>query len=107
MAGATKVVVFGGNGFVGSNILKVLRTRMAGAVSVSRSGLKPKHLEGQSWATEVEWTSGDALTPGTYQDTLKDATAVIISVGTPPVPVKDVAWQTRMNGGTKPITSAC
>ena len=80
---------------------------MAGAVSVSRSGLKPKHLEGQSWATEVAWIAGDALTPESYQDTLKDATAVVISVGTPPVPVKDVEWQTRMNGGTQYYFSAC
>lgn len=95
----SKVVVFGGNGFVGSNILKVLRARSVDAISVSRSGVKPKHLEGQSWAAEIAWTRGDALTPASYQDALKGASAVVISVGSPPVPVADVAWQTMQNGG--------
>jgi uncharacterized protein YbjT (DUF2867 family) len=69
------------------------------AISVSRSGVKPKHLEGQSWAADIAWTRGDALTPASYQDALKGASAVVISVGSPPVPVADVAWQTMQNGG--------
>lgn len=59
-----KVLVIGGNGYVGSHVLRELlsrREREPGlrVASISRSGLPPK---GQpTWARDVEWLKGDAL----------------------------------------------
>ena len=91
-----RVVVFGGNGFVGSHCLQALGT--SDLVSISRSGTAPKHLESTPWAKAVHWAKGDCLDPTTYAEVLKGAHAVIISVGSPPVPTSDVPWQLRMNG---------
>lgn len=93
------VIVFGGNGFVGTNCLKILRSRSIKAVSVSRQGKVPKHLESSPWASEVLWHKGDALQPDSYAELLTGAHAIIVAVGSPPVPTSDVAWQIKMNGG--------
>ena len=112
------VVVFGGNGFVGSHILKALVALGVPAVSVSRKGIVPKHLENEAWAQKVHWAKGDALEPKTYEALLRGsgssssssstssplppppARAVVLCVGSPPVPFVDEAWQTKMNGAT-------
>ena len=102
MAG-TKVVVFGGNGFVGSHILQALAARASPSnlVSLSRSGAMPKHLHRAEWAQGVEWAKADCMEPETYSSALKDADAVVIAVGSPPVPFVDEQWQTMMNGGKR------
>jgi uncharacterized protein YbjT (DUF2867 family) len=94
------VVVFGGNGFVGQNILKALVAHGADAVSVSRSGDAPKNIENETWAKSVTWAHGDALNSATYASLLSNAKAVVISVGSPPLPFVDEAWQIKMNGET-------
>ena len=147
------VVVFGGNGFVGTNILKVLVARGIPAVSVSRTGTAPTHLKEEGWARKVKWIAGDALNPPTYISAFEGeqdaklvkpeveestdrplssfekavqaanselggssgvggvknmaryegfpaARAVVVAVGSPPVPFVDEAWQTKMNGTT-------
>ncbi|KAK7240413.1 hypothetical protein SO694_00115079 [Aureococcus anophagefferens] len=90
-----RVVVFGGNGFVGSAVLQ----RLAGvagveAVSVSRSGSAPAHAA--TWGDAVDWRAGDALDAATFGDALDGAAAVVASVGTPPLPGAD----RRANGDT-------
>ncbi|KAH8063595.1 hypothetical protein JL722_2777 [Aureococcus anophagefferens] len=90
-----RVVVFGGNGFVGSAVLQ----RLAGvagveAVSVSRSGSAPAHAA--TWGDAVDWRAGDALDAATFGDALDGAAAVVASVGTPPLPGAD----RRDNGDT-------
>jgi uncharacterized protein YbjT (DUF2867 family) len=94
-----KVIVFGGNGFVGSNVLKELFARSVSAVSVSRSGIKPNHFKSEAWAQSVEWHQGDAMNSSTYESLLQNAKAVVISVGSPPVPFVDESYQIMMNGG--------
>ena len=96
------VIVFGGNGFVGAKIVQELCSRGVTVFAVSRSGVAPAHVAGESWAGKVEWTKGDALVPETYADIMKDAKAIIVSVGSPPIPVsKDqIPWQIKMNGET-------
>jgi len=65
-SGAKRVVVVGGNGYVGSHICEELVARKhAGqepqleVVSLSRSGLPPTSQP--SWAGEVQWLRGDPL----------------------------------------------
>jgi len=59
----------------------------------------PKHLQGIEWAEAVEWLKADCLDPNSFRDALAGARAVVVSVGSPPVPFVDEKWQTMMNGG--------
>ncbi|CAM9126375.1 unnamed protein product [Scytosiphon promiscuus] len=77
----TKVVVIGGNGFVGSKVCELLVEAGATVTSVSRSGSKPdKWAAGQSWVDKVSWTKGDP-TAGDLSSVFGQASAVISCVG--------------------------
>lgn len=80
----TKVVIYGGNGFVGTHVAQRLSLANAKAVAVSRSGRFPKHLHQQEWAKRVSWKKGDASEPD--MDLLKSCDAMICLVGSPPIP---------------------
>ena len=59
---ATKVVVVGGSGFVGSAVCKAAVERGATVVSVTRSGEPAaKQVVDSDWAAHVTWRKGDAL----------------------------------------------
>jgi nucleoside-diphosphate-sugar epimerase len=99
-----RIVVFGGNGYVGARALELLEQQQApggGAlelVSVSRRGKAPAHLQGRS---AVTWAAGDALEPSSYAKWLGPDTGVLVSVGSPPVPTLSAAAhaaQVRANG---------
>lgn len=78
------VLVFGGNGFVGCKVMERLAELNIPAISVSRTGEKPRHLKNTAWAEKVEWRQGDASKPNPAL--FADCTAVITLVGSPPVP---------------------
>ncbi|CAM9983474.1 unnamed protein product [Discosporangium mesarthrocarpum] len=80
-APGTKIVVLGGNGFVGSRVCEILVSAGAEVVSVSRSGgLPSKWAPGAPWTERVQWTRCDPLT-GDLVDTFKGAAAVVSCVG--------------------------
>ncbi|GMH32655.1 hypothetical protein BSKO_00489 [Bryopsis sp. KO-2023] len=74
-----KLVVFGGNGFVGSRVCEAGVNKGLAVVSVNRSG-RPSWLK-SSWGDQVEWVEGDCLEPSTYTETLKEAVGVVSCVG--------------------------
>lgn len=78
--GLPTIIVFGGNGYVGSHICQQALKQGFQVVSVNRSG-RPAHLQGP-WLNDVDWVMGDALKPETYKDLLPGASAVITTVGT-------------------------
>ena len=80
----SKIVLFGGNGFVGTAIAEELVHQNVEVVCVSRTGSMPVHLQNADWAQQVDWIKGDALMPDT--DLLIAASAVITLIGSPPVP---------------------
>ncbi len=80
----SKIVLFGGNGFVGTAIARELIHQGVKAVCVSRSGAMPVHLEKTEWAHQVEWIQGDALKPD--MTLFVDVAAVVTLIGSPPVP---------------------
>lgn len=79
-----KIVLFGGNGFVGTAIAEELVASNAQVVCVSRTGVMPAQLKNQAWAEQVEWHQGDALHP--EHAVFDDAQAVVALVGSPPIP---------------------
>src|SRR5687767_6971041 len=67
-APARRVLVIGGNGYVGSHVCKELVARKQRGkdgpltiASVSRSGLPPANAA--PWVREVQWLKGDPLAP--------------------------------------------
>ncbi|GKZ36238.1 hypothetical protein AbraIFM66950_007235 [Aspergillus brasiliensis] len=83
---AKRVVVAGGNGFLGSRICKSAVARGWDVTSLSRSG-EPRwdtvtgSTSRPSWASSVEWAKADMLKPETYKPFLNGATAVVHSMG--------------------------
>ncbi|PLN86327.1 putative NAD dependent epimerase/dehydratase [Aspergillus taichungensis] len=81
-----RVVVAGGNGFLGSRICKSAVARGWSVTSLSRSG-EPRwdtvteSPVRPSWAESVEWAKADMLRPETYKSFLSGATAVVHSMG--------------------------
>lgn len=67
--------VFGGTGFVGSRVAKLLVEGGADVTSISRSGSIPDWAKGADWVDSVQWKSVDFLSA--------DAKAVDAVVGNP------------------------
>lgn len=95
-----KVILFGGNGFVGTAVAEKLVQQGVQVVCVSRHGSKPVHLEksGAEWANQALWIKGDGAKP--EMAVFEGATAVVSLVGSPPVPTftsKAYEYQLYMN----------
>ncbi|KAK1317185.1 Uncharacterized protein QJS10_CPA05g01981 [Acorus calamus] len=73
-----KLLVLGGNGFVGSHICKEALEHGVTVASLSRSGRT--NVLG-SWADRVEWHQGSLLVPDSLKDALNGVTSVISCVG--------------------------
>ncbi|PPJ52896.1 hypothetical protein CBER1_11182 [Cercospora berteroae] len=85
-AAKKKLVVCGGNGFLGSRICKAAVARDWDVVSISRSG-EPSwpsvssHTTAPPWSKSVTWRSANILQPSTYATDLQSADFVIHSMG--------------------------
>ncbi|KAG1752051.1 NAD(P)-binding protein [Suillus lakei] len=79
-----KILVVGGNGFVGSAVCKAALARGMGVTSVSSSGKPYRTPKGHTpdWAEKVEWRKADAMNPDTYTDILPGVNAVVHTIGT-------------------------
>ncbi|KAI1159068.1 NAD(P)-binding protein [Nemania serpens] len=86
MSATKRLVVCGGNGFLGSRICKNAVQRGWDVTSISRSGA-PKwdavtsSATPPSWSHKVTWERGDILRPATYAPLLKGADFVVHSMG--------------------------
>jgi uncharacterized protein YbjT (DUF2867 family) len=94
---AKKLVVLGGGGFVGSAVAQEALRRGLRVLCLSRSGRSD--VPGD-WSDRVTWAKADALQAETYREHLRGADAVVISIGSPPLPFVDRAYQLLMNGET-------
>ncbi|KAI0082640.1 mitochondrial protein [Panus rudis PR-1116 ss-1] len=79
-----KILVVGGNGFVGSAVCKAALARGMQVTSISSSGKPYTTPKGHSpaWTSKVSWQKADALDPGTYAHLMPGATAVVHTLGT-------------------------
>ncbi|KAG8381963.1 hypothetical protein BUALT_Bualt05G0027200 [Buddleja alternifolia] len=73
-----KLLVLGGNGFVGSHICKEALNRGLDVGSLSRSGRSSIQ---ESWANNVTWHQGDLFSTDSWKDALKGVTSIISCVG--------------------------
>ncbi|PTB67337.1 NAD(P)-binding protein [Trichoderma citrinoviride] len=85
-AAAKKLIVCGGNGFLGSRICKYAVARGWDVTSVSRSGEPRWDTVSSSatpppWAHKVSWERADILEPSTYAPLLKGSDYVVHSMG--------------------------
>ncbi|XP_027914525.1 uncharacterized protein At1g32220, chloroplastic [Vigna unguiculata] len=72
-----RIVVLGGNGFVGSAICKAAVSRGIEVISLSRSG-RPNYAD--AWVDQVTWVSGDVFYVN-WDEVLVGATAVVSTLG--------------------------
>jgi uncharacterized protein YbjT (DUF2867 family) len=100
------LIVVGGNGFVGSAVCAAAVKRNVPVISISRSG-RPPNLRGGAgcWSDSVRWEKGDAFDSSSYASHLKEAAAVIVTVGSPPLPFVDFNMQRRLNGESNAIVA--
>lgn len=84
-----RLIVTGGDGFVGRHICRIAVAEGHDVLSISRSGRGD--VEGE-WADSVEWVAANVLQPETWRDRLQGADAVIHCVG--------IMWEHRKNGET-------
>lgn len=73
-----KLLVLGGNGFVGSHICKEALDRSLTVASLSRTGRSSIQ---ESWANSVIWHQGNLLSNDSWKDALQGVTSVISCVG--------------------------
>ncbi|KAL2548165.1 NAD(P)-binding Rossmann-fold superfamily protein [Forsythia ovata] len=73
-----KLLVLGGNGFVGSHVCKEALDRGLAVASLSRSGRSSIQ---EPWANSVTWHQGNLLSTDSWKDVLKGVTSVISCVG--------------------------
>ncbi|KAF8892539.1 hypothetical protein BD779DRAFT_1509560 [Infundibulicybe gibba] len=79
-----KILVVGGNGFIGSAICKAALAKGMEVTSVSSSGRPYQSAKGHTpaWASRVDWQKGDALHPETFAHLLSSAEGVVHTLGT-------------------------
>ncbi|KAJ8561140.1 hypothetical protein K7X08_027330 [Anisodus acutangulus] len=73
-----KLLVLGGNGFVGSHVCKEALDRSLTVASLSRTGRSSIQ---DSWANSVIWHQGNLFSTDSWKDALKGVTSVISCVG--------------------------
>ncbi|KAI0810987.1 NAD-P-binding protein [Irpex lacteus] len=79
-----KILVVGGNGFVGSAVCRAALARGYQVTSISSSGRPYATPKGHSpaWTSKVDWQKANALDPSTYAHLLPETSAVVHTLGT-------------------------
>ena len=90
---AQRLVVLGASGFVGGHVAKEAIRRGLNVLCLSRKGKAPPCYADTDWARKAEWSTGDALQPETYREKLDGANALVVSIGSPPLPFVDFNYQ--------------
>ncbi|KAL4067960.1 hypothetical protein V8B97DRAFT_1383902 [Scleroderma yunnanense] len=81
---ARKILVVGGNGFIGSAVCKAALARGMEVTSISSSGRPYCTPQGHTpaWVSKIEWRKANALLPETYSDILPRVDGVVHTIGT-------------------------
>ncbi|KAJ3725893.1 hypothetical protein C8R42DRAFT_574688 [Lentinula raphanica] len=79
-----KILVVGGNGFIGSAICRAALAKGMQVTSVSSSGRPYTTPKGHSpaWTSKVTWLKGSAQNPSTFSNVLAEVHGVVHTLGT-------------------------
>lgn len=72
------LMVFGGNGLLGTSICKFAVSQGVEVISVSRSGFPKKR---EQWMKNVQYLKGDAMDHSTYESLIPSVNGIIHSIG--------------------------
>lgn len=105
-----KLVIFGGNGFLGKRICQIaLQSGIFQSVTAfSRSGKPPlpigdnKEEYPYNWMKEVKWRKADIFDPTTYKHHLYEATDVVDTIG---ILLENTSYKSIINGASKGVDS--
>ncbi|OCF70893.1 mitochondrial protein [Kwoniella mangroviensis CBS 8886] len=97
-ASVPKLLVVGGNGFLGSAICKAAVTKGWEVSSMSSSGKPYTTPAGHSpaWSSKVQWAQANAFDPSTYQHLIKDRTSVVHTLG---ILLEDTGYKSSIRQG--------
>ena len=99
---ANKLLVTGGNGFIGAEVCKTAVKQGYEVIGVARSGAPDLD---EPWVEEVTWVSANALEPDTWREHLKGCDGVVHAIGIlKEQPDKGVTFG-RINGDTAIIAA--
>ncbi|EMD38265.1 hypothetical protein CERSUDRAFT_113431 [Gelatoporia subvermispora B] len=100
-AAAHKILVVGGNGFVGSAVCRAALARGMQVTSISSSGKPYRTPKGHSpaWTSKVEWRTGDALRPESYAHLLPSVHGVVHTTG---ILFEDTRYKSALAKGNVP-----
>jgi len=76
----TKVAVFGGTGYVGSQVCERLVKKGYDVTGVSRRGVNPRPGKSE-YLDQVNWVSGDATNPADVNKIVAESDAIVHAVG--------------------------
>lgn len=96
-----RILVVGGNGFVGSAVCRAALARGMQVTSISSSGKPYTTPKGHTpaWTSKVDWQRGNALQPESYAHLMPGVTAVVHTLGTL---LEDTRYKAAMKDGNVP-----
>ncbi|KAF6765252.1 mitochondrial protein [Ephemerocybe angulata] len=96
-----KILVIGGNGFIGSAVCRAALLKGIEVTSISSSGKPYRTPKGHSpaWTTKVDWQKGDALNPTTFAHLFPEVGGVVHTLGTL---LEDGAYKEAIRTGDVP-----
>ncbi|KAJ7774549.1 NAD-binding protein [Mycena maculata] len=101
MTAMSRLVVVGGNGFIGSAICRRALAQGMQVTSVSSSGRPYQTPKGHTpaWVSRVRWETGDALKPETFAHHLDGAQSVVHTLG---ILLEDAKYKHAVRTGDVP-----
>ncbi|KAF9535297.1 mitochondrial protein [Crepidotus variabilis] len=93
-----KILVIGGNGFIGSAVCKAAVARGIQVTSISSSGKPYRTAKGHSpaWTSKVDWQKGDALNPSTFSQLFPQVDGVVCTLG---LLLEDTSYKQSLRDG--------
>lgn len=95
-----KLLVPGGNGFIGTHICRIAVQNDHDVAAFGRTGRPPLAPDRHPWTKKVEWRAADVFAPDTWRDLLEGTDAVVHCIATiSETPSKNITFD-QVNAGS-------